>query len=359
MKKIIGILLLASIMLSSISGCATTPPDLSNPEETRIFVDSLGREVEIPMEVTRVAVSGTLAEMMVFAIAPDSLVGLAESFNEDEKEYIGEEYHDLPALGALYGSKGTMNFESLLATDPDIIIDLGEPKGDIIADMDSLQDKTGIPTIHITTYLDTTAEVFRTLGDILNRPEDAELLATYCEETLATTTDMMADIEKKNAIYLVGDDGLNVIAQGSYHSELLSMMLNNVAVVEQPSSSGMGNRIDMEQLMLWDPEHIIFSTDSVYNIVSDDPRWNSLQAIEYGNYYEVPTGPDNWMGFPPSVQRYLGMQWLSELFYEDETQFDLKEQVCEFYNLFYHSDLSDTQYEELMGNSVLKSDANS
>lgn len=356
MKKSIISLLFVVFMLSGLVGCngAMPPSGATQLEETTLFVDSLGREVTLPVDITRVAVSGTLAEMMVFAVAPDRLVGISNTFSDDEKEYIGEAYHNLPVLGKLYGSQGTMNLESLLATNPDIIIDIGEPKGDIAKDMDELQKKTGIPTVHITAYLDTTPEAFRMLGDLLNMPEDAEKRAKYCEDVLQQTQDMLGEIEKKEAIYLVGDKGLNVIASGSYQSELLNMMLDNIAVIEVPISSGMGNEIDIEQLLLWDPEHIIFSTGSIYDSVSDDPRWNGLQAIENNNYYEVPTGPDNWLGFPPSVQRYLGMQWLATLFYEEYSPFDLKAQVTAYYALFYHSELSDAQYDALIGNSILK-----
>ena len=42
------------------------------------------------------------------------------------------------------------------------------------------------------------------------------------------------------------------------------------------------------------------------------------------------------MGQPPSVQRYLGMIWMSQLLYPDVAQYDAFEEVSRYYSLFYH-----------------------
>ena len=133
-----------------------------------------------------------------------------------------------------------------------------------------------------------------------------------------------------------------------------SITYNNLAVVDSPSSKGTGNEVDMEQLMLWNPDVILFAPDSVYASVGDDPLWQSLTAIQNGSYYEAPMGPYNWMGFPPSVQRYLGMLWMAKLLYPDAADYDLQAEVTEYFDLFYHCALTGEQYEALMANSIGK-----
>ena len=66
----------------------------------------------------------------------------------------------------------------------------------------------------------------------------------------------------------------------------------------------------------------------------------------------MPFGPYNWMGFPPSVQRYLGMMWMSQLLYPDAAQYDLFEAVKEYYELFYHAELTAEQFNALVANSI-------
>lgn len=53
-------------------------------------------------------------------------------------------------------------------------------------------------------------------------------------------------VDKVNLLYITGDEGLNVIAQGSFHAEVIDLLSNNLAVVDEPSSKGTGNEVDME-----------------------------------------------------------------------------------------------------------------
>ena len=61
---------------------------------------------------------------------------------------------------------------------------------------------------------------------------------------------------------------------------------------------------------------------------------------------------NNWMGFPPSVQRMLGMMWMAKLLYPDAADYDLQAEVTEYFKLFYHTDLTDEAYNALVANSI-------
>ena len=63
------------------------------------------------------------------------------------------------------------------------------------------------------------------------------------------------------------------------------------------------------------------------------------------------------MGFPPSVQRYLGMLWAGALLYPDAVDYDLYEEVAEYYKLFYHCDLTRDLYDALVADSIGKTTA--
>ena len=259
----------------------------------------------------------------------------------------------MPEIGQLYGGKGELNPETLLQSGAQIVIDVGEPKGSIAEDLDALQEQTGIPFVHITATTETTGDAYRMLGDLLNMKDEAETLAAYCEKIYDRTVSIAGSVEKANVLYVTGDMGQNVIAAGSYHAEILDLLTNNLAVVDEPSSKGTGNEVSMEQILTWDPDVVIFAPESIYDTVADDAAWQSVTAIKNGAYYEVPFVPYNWMGFPPSVQRYLGMMWLSKVLYPDATaEYDLFSDVQEYYKLFYHCDLTQAQFDALVANSL-------
>ena len=367
MKKTL-VLFLTLMMCVSLFACAAKPAEAAAtpapvateapaPTEepapaTVQFTDSVGRVVELPADITKIAISGPLAQIVLFALCPDKLVGVASKWDATAEQYLATEYYHLPELGQLYGGKGELNLETLLASGAQVVIDVGEPKDSIVSDLDALQEQTGIPFVHITATASTMAEAYTKLGELLNMPEEAKTLSDYCAKVYARTLEIANSAQKVNLIYCLGDTGLNVIANGSYHAEILDLLANNVAVVDDPSSKGSGNEVDMEQILLWNPDVILFAPGSIYSTVGSDPAWQQVNAIKNGTYYEVPMGPYNWMGFPPSVQRYLGMMWIGQLLYPDTAQYDLYTEVATYFKLFYHSELTQAQYDALVANSI-------
>ena len=347
MKKLTTLALtLLLIAALSLTACAQSAG--------RVFTDSTGREVTVDQEISRIAVTGPLGQIVVFAIAPDMLVGIPGAWNPEAKAFLDEQYYSLPVLGQLYGGKGDLNLEELLKAAPQVVIDIGEPKGSIAEDMDALTEQTGIPFVHISAYLESMDETYTMLGELLGLEEEAGVLAETCERIYSRAVEMMQGVEKVNMLYVTGENGLNVLANGGYHSGVIDMMANNVAVVENVSSKGTGNEVDMEQILNWNPDVIVFSENSIYDTVGEDPVWQNVSAIANNRYYEVPFGPYNWIGQPPAVQRLLGMMWLGKLLYPEAATYDLYDEVAQYYQLFYHCDLTREQYDALMAKAIDK-----
>jgi len=376
-KRMIA-LLLALCLLGALAACAKAPagqtpapppaagtetpapepeqtpeaaPPVEAEPETVEFTDDTGRTMTVPGHVERIAVTGPMSQIVLFSLAPEKLVGISNAWDPGAEAYFDPAYFNLPVLGQLYGGKGELNLEELLAAAPQLVIDVGEPKDSIREDMEGLSEQTGIPFIHIDASTRTMGEAYRKLGVLLGLEERAGELADYCEDTWVLAENIMASVGegRKKILYLLGDEGLNVIAKGSYHGEIIDLLGDNLAVLDQPSSKGTGNETDMEQLLLWDPEFIIFANGSVAGRVGDDPVWQQLSAIRSGNYAEVPYGPYNWMGFPPSVQRYLGILWIMKTLYPQQASYDLKAEVLRYFRLFYHAELSDEEYTAIVG----------
>ena len=104
----------------------------------------------------------------------------------------------------------------------------------------------------------------------------------------------------------------------------------------------------MEQLMLWDPEFIIFAADSIGNTVAEESLWQNLQAIRSGNYAVAPLGPYNWMSMPPSAQQLLGLIWMGAVLYPEDCGYDLYTEVAAYFDLFYHTELSEAEFFRLI-----------
>ena len=342
-------LLLALVLLC---GCSAPAPQ---SRETMDYTDDLGRSVSVPQEAQRIAITGPLSQVYILPLAGDLLVGVCNEFTGDAAKYLPEDIFSKTEIGQLYGGKGEMDLEALLTAAPDVVIDIGEPKSSMADDLTALTEQTGIPFLHIDATVATAPKAYRTLGKLLGREEKGEELASWCETTYANMTAMMekvdADNARKSLLYCLGDKGVNVIAEGSFHAETVNMMSQNLAVVEDVVSSGAGNEVDLEQILLWDPDVIIFAPDSCYDDIAGSVQWQSVSAVASGNYYETPYGPYGWLSSPPAVQRYLGMLWLGELLYPEYTEYDLQTEITKYYMLFYGCDLTEEMYQTLLRNA--------
>lgn len=350
-RSFICFLLILSLLLC---GCGHAGANAS--AETREFTDSTGRTVTLPARITRIAISGPLSQIYILPLAGDMLVGVSTAYAEDAQSYLPAYIYEKAEIGQLYGGKGEMDLEALLAAAPDVVIDIGEAKKTTADDLTALTEQTGIPFIHIDATVATAPEAYRILGKLLGREEKAEELAVWCENTYAMITDMMMKVDaadaRKTLLYCLGDKGVNVIAKGSFHAETINFMSDNLAVVEEVVSSGAGNEVDLEQILLWNPDVIIFAPDSCYEDIAASAQWQSVGAVSRGDFYKTPTGPYGWLSSPPAVQRYLGMLWLGQLLYPEYTEYDLQKEVTSYYRLFYGCELTDEMYQKLITNAL-------
>ena len=355
MKKAITLILLISLVLSLFSGCGSAAAPSAEPVKTVEFTDDCGRSVAVPENINRIVPTGPLSQIVLFALCPEMFVGLASKWDANSIGIIPEEYLSLPYFGQLYGS-ADLNVESLALAAPQLIIDIGEVKKSTAEDVESLQKQLGIPCVFIESTLESLPETYRKLGALLGLEERAETLASFCEETYNRTLSVMEQLgdSKAQVIYIPGYEELSVIAKGSYHAEIIDLLCDNAALVEEPTSRGTGNPVGMEQVALWTPEYVIFGTAESYASLETDPAWAELRAVKEGKCLLVPSAPLNWLGSPPGAQRILGLIWLTGVLYPDHCDYDVQEEVKEFYELFFHCALSDQQFEAITENAFLK-----
>lgn len=276
----------------------------------------------------RVAVTGLTSQIFIYPLAKENLVAVAEPMPECFD-------CSLPVLGPLHGTRGDMNIEELIKVNPDLVIDIGEAKKGLTEELDDLTKTTGIKFVHIDCSFEKTGDMYRELGKLLHKEKEAEKFAEYCDQTYSKMKSFSKTIDKKKFLYVIGSKGTNVIAKNSYHSDIIDMLTENAAVIETPSGKGTGNTVDMEQIIKWNPDYIVFSPDSIYEKVAQMPEWQTVNAIKNNHYYKVPDIPYNWFGFPPAVNRYIGMYWLCDKLYRNESSFDFAEEYRKYFELFY------------------------
>jgi len=351
----------------TLVGCAPTQSPTSTPAAqstasptdgagaTYAFTDDAGRTVQLPRDVERIAPSGPLAQLVLFALCPDKLVGLASMFDDAQFQYIDSKYESLPVLGNFYGN--TLNLETVMKANPQVVIDIGDVKQTTVSDLDGIQQKTGVPTIFVNMgSLDSIASAYQTLGSVTGDTAQAAKLGDYATTTLATVQQKVATIpaSARPTVYYGQNNGLTAAVAGTTHSAVIDAVgATNVASLGKVGGPGTAP-ISMEQLMVWQPDVILFAPGTVYGEVGTSAQWQGLSAIKAGKYYEIPNGPYNWIDQPPSINQLLGIVWLANLLYPDVFHDDMAQATRDYYQLFYHCDVTDAQLQQLLANSTYK-----
>ncbi|NLL53434.1 MAG: ABC transporter substrate-binding protein [Peptococcaceae bacterium] len=354
-KKWLLIIVSAILLLTLVVGCQARGTNPKSEGETRTITDMAGRELVIATNIEKVYSTSAIGSVFLYTLAPDKLAGWNDTLRESEKKFIAAEYQQLPNLGRWKGSSPTGSIEDLLKTNPDIIISVGDVSPEYIGDSEAIQMKTGIPVIMIDGSVQKTAEAYRFLGSLIGESERAEELAAYCDQTLEDITTNLKSIgeeEKVRVYYAEGIEGLETEVSGTVSSEALDLAgAKNVAV---PVTSDVRRmQVSIEQILTWDPDLIIISTDgdstrSVYNKMKNDRTWANITAVKNNEVYEIPNYPYDWINRPPSVMRFIGIKWLSALLYPEIIQTDIRKDISEFYGLFFHYDISDQEIEEIL-----------
>jgi iron complex transport system substrate-binding protein len=265
--------------------------------------DAAGRIVQVPDHVTRVLPAGPPAAVLLAAIAPDLMLGWPSPVPDNTRALLAQAVAKLPQIPRLTGRDDVT--EKIQALQPDLIIDYGTVSPRYADLAKTTQQRTGIPTILLDGSLAETPHVVRVLGGILHREGRAETLATFAEALLALP---VTPNTHKRVVYARGADGLTVAAPGTDVTEVFTRLGWQVLA---PDGSGPFRSSSIEAIHALDPDIVIFSDPAMRDGVMHDDAWRAVRAVREGHALVAPSLPFGWLEEPPSINRLLGLAWLS------------------------------------------------
>ena len=311
-------------------------------------VDATGRQVQPPAKAERVFAAGPPASVMVFAIAPDKLVGWTRGLRSNEAEFFDERYARLPELGRLTGRGDTANVEVVLRAKADLIVDVGATHASLAALAGRVQQRTGIPYALLDGRIASTPATLRALGRLMGNQDEAEKLAAWYESELKDARARAARAKAHPLVYYGrGPAGLQTGGRGSINVEVLEFLGARNAAEE--ARAGLVT-VPFEQVILWNPEVILTTDPNFWRFVWTDPRWRAVEAVNRGRVFLSPHRPFGWFDFPPGPNRLLGIWWAGKLLYPGAFgDVRLRAKAAEFHRRFYHREPTAAQLDALLG----------
>ena len=310
------------------------------------ITDATGRRVEIPATVERVLPAGQPAAAIVYALAPQKMLGWPRKPNAAGMAFLLPEVRELPEIGTLL-REGKVNDSAITAMKPDLIVDYGSLAPDYLEAAKQAQGRTGVPYIVFDGALEKTPELLRLLGPALGAAERGEALAAAAERFLALTRERGAERQRAGTIrfyYSRSDDGLSTATSAAHSTDVMRLLgLENVAD-GGPSALP---QVTREQVIAWNPE-VVFAPNPGFIKAFAAPEWQGVAAVSAKRVFAAPRPPFGWIDEPPSLNRLLGLVWMGRLLYPAAYPEDMREEAKSFYRRFYQVEPSEAQLDGLL-----------
>ena len=312
------------------------------------FIDDAGRHVSLPNTIARVMPANQAAAVLVYVLAPDKLIGWNRPIPYAQRRFLLRRYRLLPTLGPLIGHDPRMTAGAVAQWWPDLLVYYGIVSPTSIAFADDVQQRTGVPTIILSNRIGQSFEALRQLGELLGVAERGHNLGRFAEQAVDSIRGTLL-IQPPSARLLVyygrGFDGLETGRDGA----VVMTDIDQAGAINVAGSLGPGEltRVTPSDICFWNPDFIIAQRHSFYDTLLYNWRWRSLAAVRDKKVFLAPAAPFAWIDDPPSVNRLIGLYWLSSLFYKGVAQQDLSTLVTEFYQKFYNIKLTNPQLAAL------------
>jgi iron complex transport system substrate-binding protein len=317
------------------------------------FVDAAERYVVVPDRIGRVMTANPAADVLIFVVAPEKLLGWSAPLSRGQRAYIPAKIARLPIVGGLVRPNPEGAVQVVARMHPDLIIEAGPVTPEAAARADQIQQQTGVPYLVLDNSIDTTPHTLRIIGAMLGAAERGNELARYTDYAIDALRGrlLIAPADERPIVYYGrGPDGLESGLGGSQAMGAI----DQAGVINVAARLGRGEltRVTRDQIIDWNPAIIIAQQRSFYDSLLRSTAWRGLIAVASKRVYLEPADPFGWIDDPPGVNRIIGLYWLTGLFYPDQYQEDLRTAVREFYDKFYRIKLTDRQLEALVRPAV-------
>lgn len=321
------------------------------PSRAAEFADAAGRHLMIPDHISRVMAAEHTADVLIVVLAPEKLIGWS---TPHARAYLPPRVARLPVTGILSGLGANTGPDTIVRLRPDVVIDGGPISAQRVAFADQMQTQTGVPYILVDDSIERIPAMLRAIGAVLGVGARAETLAVYAQNAIASVHGrlLIQPANQRPRVYFGEDpDGMLAPLPGSPDGEVVDQ--EGAINVALGVGHGTDARITPAQLLAWDPEIIVAADPAFYDRLMRDRFWRALSAVRNKKVCLMPRDPFGWIDEPPGINRIVGLQWLSGVFYPGPTQEDVRTSIHEFYDTFYAAKLTDPQVEALVSRSCL------
>jgi iron complex transport system substrate-binding protein len=308
-------------------------------------LDDARREVVLPATVERVFAAGAPAEILLYTLVPDKLVGRNHRPPAAALELIPPRFREPIAVVNLPDRDDPRYDAELLELDVDVYVDYGTVDPDYVAALEAISDRTRIPGVILDGTFTAIPGVYRRLGAALGAPEQGSHLADEAQRLLDRYGGVLAPSPVR--VYLAcSQNGLSPCFRGHSAGEGADVLgaINVAGRIENAAP----RPLTIEEIRALKPDVIIAASRDAAAAIRANASWRDVAAVAAGRVHAPPALPFNWGPRPPSVNRLAGLIWMAYVLPGrpfDDAFFD---DVRSFFAAFYHVSPTDEQLRALV-----------
>jgi iron complex transport system substrate-binding protein len=311
------------------------------------FVDDAKRSVALPPRIGRVFAAGAPAEVLLYTLAPEMLVGRNRAPEGEAAEFFPPAYRNPPLIRQLPEVDDPRADAELVALKPDVYVDYGTVHDDYIASIEAVQRRTRVPGIILDGALARVPDTYRRLGMALGVASRGERLAAAANQILMRHRGALESPGRRVYLACSPDGFVPCLADESGGEQLAWLGGVNVAGTR---ASAPRRPLSIEEITALRPRTIIVAgAAGAAARLRASPAWQSVEAVAAGRVYEWPRVPYSWGPRPPSVNRLPGLMWLAYRASERALDAAFYAELRGFFRDFYHFEPTEAQLRKALG----------
>ena len=301
-----------------------------------VLTDQAGNTIEISQPVERLISTYGPATAFIYSVdAEDRLVsasylGARDPMGAAVMEKIDPRFSEI--LGEEFFTQEDFNVEQAAALNPDLIITSSRT-----AWLNTAEQLDLSVFLFDAETPERLREAMQLTGQLFgpHSVRQAEVWQAYYDEIF--------DAVREQTASLPDDERPKVLFTGTVPTRIASGEMYQTDIIEAAGGvsvstalTGYWNDVNLEQILVWDPDVIIVPPYGGASIsaITESPEWQILDAVQAGKVYQMPKLVVPWD--TPAPDSVLGIVWLAQLLHPELVSLDCKAEADYFYNTFYN-----------------------
>ena len=353
MKKSISLLFILTLVLI-LNACFGNSQ--SNKNETSennqsgySVTDVRGKTIKFEKAPERIATVDKPFPSIIYAIdgRTDKIVGSnPSSIKALEESVLKNMYPELANANTKWVSKDSVvNVEELLKLKPDVVFIYSNGKKEI-----EKMEAAGLKVVALKrAEFDSIKENIKMISEVLQKKERGDLLVEYMDKGINEVTSKLAEIKDEDKPKVIEFYSDMKIAVKTYDHWM------NPSGAYNPAHKLEGKlaEVDMEQMLLWNPDIIYLGNQS--DLMPEDfienkqegRDWSIINAVANKQVYKIPIGVYRWD--PPGVETPLMVKWAAKIQYPQLfSDMDMEVELKKYFEYVYDYTLSDDEVATIL-----------